>query len=69
MAMMRLASFPAAVDVHDVIASFGRILAHLDANDVHDRHLVVRNALRAEISYQRAGVIETAEQPVEEVLS
>ncbi len=46
-----------AVDLTDLIASFGRVLAYLDANDPHDRLIVLRRALRAEVDYQRAGIV------------
>jgi hypothetical protein len=56
---------PAAVDLGDLVASYVRILGDLVENDGHDRLRPISTALRREISYLRAGLIEeTAAEPV-----
>lgn len=60
---------PAAVDLADLVASLTRVLGDLVEHDPHDRHRPVSTALRREINYLRAGLInENATEPVGEVI-
>ena len=61
---MRVRSYPAAVDVPDLIASFSRILGDVVEHDTHDRDLPVRIALSREIDFLRAGIL--APEPLAE---
>ena len=64
---MRARSYPAAVDVPDLIASFSRILGDVVEHDTHDRLRPLSAALAREVSYLRGGLIQqAAEEPVKE---
>jgi hypothetical protein len=53
-------------DVSAQVASLMCILSDVSANDAHDRHLPVRNALRREITRLRARMLsEPVEEPAE----